>query len=201
LVWLQRLLLVLGVILLALWLVNSFISDRFQSSESERLGAALLALRPVASGASAGPAASGGLLASSLPGHQTVPGDVLGRLEIPRLQIGAIVAEGSDPKTLGHAVGHISFTARPGRPGNCALAGHRDSFLRGLGHVRVNDVIHIVTLERTYTYRVEWTQIVEPKRVDLLDSTSTRSLTLITCYPFVFVGHAPKRFVVRARQV
>ena len=92
-------------------------------------------------------------------------------------------------------------TALPGRPGNCALAGHRDTFLRGLGGVRVNDVIRVVTLERTYTYQVEWSVVVEPRRVDVLDSTATRSLTLVTCYPFRFIGHAPQRFVVRARQV
>jgi sortase A len=126
---------------------------------------------------------------------------VLGRIEIPRLGITAIVAEGSDAKTLKRAVGHISSTELPGSPGNCALAGHRDTFLRGLGGVRVNDVIRIVTLERTYTYQVEWSEVVVPRRIDVLDSTATRSLTLITCYPFAFVGHAPQRFVVRARQV
>ena len=65
----------------------------------------------------------------------------------------------------------------------------------------VNDVIRVVTLDSTFIYRVEWSEVVAPRRVDVLDSTATRSLTLITCYPFVFVGHAPKRFVVRARQV
>jgi sortase A len=127
--------------------------------------------------------------------------DVIGRIEIPRLHIGAIVAEGADVGTLRRAVGHIPSTARPGSPGNCALAGHRDTFLRGLGAVRSRDVIRVVTTDRTYTYRVEWSAVVEPRRVDVLDSTATRSLTLITCYPFVFAGHAPRRFVVRARQV
>jgi len=125
---------------------------------------------------------------------------VLGRIEIPRLRIAAIVAEGTDDKTLARAIGHVTSTALPGSPGNCALAGHRDTFLRGLGDVRANDSIRIVTLERTYTYRVEWGVVVEPDRVDLLDSTATRSLTLVTCYPFNFVGRAPQRFVVRARQ-
>jgi sortase A len=126
---------------------------------------------------------------------------VLGRVEIPRLGISAIVADGTDAKTLGRAVGHIPTTALPGRPGNCALAGHRDTFLRGLGGVRPRDVIRVVTLEGTYAYQVAWTEVVDPRRVDVLDSTATRSLTLVTCYPFVFVGHAPKRFVVRATQI
>lgn len=127
--------------------------------------------------------------------------DVLGRIEIPRLHISALVAEGADTKTLGRAVGHVPFTARPGSPGNCALAGHRDTFLRGLGDVRRSDVVLVVTADGTYTYQVEWSAVVEPRRVDVLDSTATRSLTLVTCYPFVYVGHAPQRFVVRARQV
>lgn len=126
---------------------------------------------------------------------------VLGMLEIPRLRITAVVAEGTDEKTLGRAVGHIPSTAGPGTPGNCGLAGHRDTFLRGLGGVRVDDVIRIVTPERTYSYTVEWSMVVEPDRIDTLDSTATPSLTLVTCYPFTFVGRAPQRFVVRARQL
>ena len=126
---------------------------------------------------------------------------VLGRIEIPRLGITATVAEGTDAETLRRAVGHIPSTARPGSPGNCALAGHRDTHLRGLGGVRVNDVIRIITLARTYLYQVEWGVVVRPQRVDMLDSTATRSLTLVTCFPFQFVGSAPLRFVVRAREV
>lgn len=111
-----------------------------------------------------------------------------------------MIAEGSDVGTLRLAVGHISSTAQPGAPGNCALAGHRDTFLRKLRGVRVNDVVRIVTSVHTYTYEVRWTEVVEPQRIDVLDSTATRSLTLITCYPFTFVGHAPRRFIVRAEE-
>jgi sortase A len=128
-------------------------------------------------------------------------GAVLGRIEIPRLGIAAIVAEGVDSRTLGRAVGHVPFSAQPGKQGNCALAGHRDTFMRGLGGVRVNDVILIVTLGGTHTYRVEWSEVVEPERVDVLDATAASSLTLVTCYPFAFVGRAPQRFVVRAQMV
>jgi len=95
----------------------------------------------------------------------------------------------------------VTWTALPGGPGNCGLAGHRETFFRGLGGVRENDVIRIVTRTRTYTYRVEWSAVVEPRRIDVLDSTATRSLTLVTCYPFNYVGHAPRRFIVRATQV
>jgi len=169
--WLQGGLLVLGVLLLASWSRTESESRAFQSGESKKLEAAV---------------ESEG---------------VLGRIEIPRLGIRAMVAEGTDENTLRHAVGHIPSTASPGSPGNCALAGHRDTFLRGLGGVRVNDVVRVVTLDSTYTYRVEWIRVVEPQRVDVLDTTAARSLTLVTCYPFAFVGHAPRRFIVRARQV
>jgi sortase A len=126
---------------------------------------------------------------------------VFGRIEIPRLGISALIAEGAEPAQLERAVGHISTTEFPGQPGNCALAGHRDSFLLGLGDVRENDVIRIDTLQDTYTYVVEWGRVVRPGRVDVLDSTAAPSLTLVTCYPFRAVGPAPERFVVRARLV
>jgi len=197
--WLQTGLLVLAFVFLGLWSWSHLESRGFQSAESRRLEAAL---RDAESDPrSASPAAFVVLPAPEPSKHAKEPGGVLGRIEIPRLHITAIVAEGSDVKTLERAVGHITSTALPGSPGNSALAGHRDTFFRGLGGVRVDDVIRIVTLERTYTYRVEWSLVVEPRRVDVLDSTATRSLTLITCYPFAFVGHAPQRFVVRATQV
>ena len=195
----------LGLLLLASWSRNALESRGYQSAESNKLDAVLLGAgseRPEAGAfavASVGAPAPGAANRASRPAALG-PG-VLGRIEIPRLRIAAMVAEGVDMKTLGRAVGHITSTARPGSPGNCALAGHRDTFLRGLKGVRINDIIRVVTLDQTYTYRVEWGRVVEPYRVDVLDSTAIRSLTLITCYPFEFVGHAPRRFVVRARQV
>src|SRR4030095_2824733 len=198
--WLQRGFLVLGLLLLALW-SKTFLEERgFQSAESRKLEAALREAAADPSGGALSNAAFVGQPASTPPQHAIEQGEVLGRVDIPRIGITAIVAQGSDAKTLRRAVGHITSTALPAGPGNCALAGHRDTFLRGLGAVRVNDVIRIVTLERTFTYQVEWSAVVEPRRVDVLDPTTDRSLTLVTCYPFEFVGHAPQRFVVRARQ-
>lgn len=168
---LQKTLLIAGFALLAQWAMNAFDSHAFQTAGESVLE----------SGESSGA--------------------VMGRIEIERLGITAIVAEGWDEATLKSAVGHITPTARPGAPGNCALAGHRDTFLRGLGRVRVNDVIRFVTTDSTFTYRVEWTEIVEPRRVDVLDPTESRSLTLLTCYPFNYIGHAPQRFIVRASQI
>jgi LPXTG-site transpeptidase (sortase) family protein len=124
----------------------------------------------------------------------------LGRIEIPRLGISAIIAEGTDNATLKRAVGHLPSTAQPGQGGNVGLAAHRDGLFRGLGRVRKNDLIRVVTPGGSFGYRVAYGIVVGPHRVDLLDSTAVRSLTLITCYPFHWIGHAPKRFVVRAVQ-
>jgi LPXTG-site transpeptidase (sortase) family protein len=199
--WLQRGLLALGLLLLTLWSGTYLDARVFQSRGSSRLDAALRARESDPTRTALSTAAFVGPRALDLPKPAMEAGDVLGRIVIPRLGITAIVAEGADAKTLGRAVGHIPSTARPGRPGNCALAGHRDTFLRGLGRVQVGDLIRIVTLEGTYHYQVEWAEVVEPRRVDVLNATANPSLTLVTCYPFAFVGHAPQRFVVRARQV
>lgn len=190
----------LGLLLLVVWTHHQLESWSFQRAAARQLEAVLHASEfgPYATAMDrtgfAGPA-----LAAA--GHAAEADGVLGRLEIPRLRITAVVAEGVDEKTLGHAVGHIPSTAMPWAPGNCGLAGHRDTFLRGLGGVRLDDVIRFVTPERTYTYQVDWSMVVEPDRIDTLDSTATPSITLVTCYPFAFVGRAPQRFVVRARQI
>ena len=126
---------------------------------------------------------------------------VLGRIEIPRIGVVAIVREGDDDTTLAVAVGHISGTARPGENGNMALAGHRDSFFRGLRDIRRSDTIRIVTPTRPYEYVVDSTEIVSPEDTRVLDPTGDAVLTLVTCYPFSYVGHAPSRFIVRASLV
>lgn len=191
--WIERGLFIVGLVLLAVWFKNDRESRVFQSAASHRFEAALRETTFV------GPPAPDSTRHARRP--LALEKGVLGRLEIPRLKISAIVAEGTDTQLLKRAVGHIGTTALPGRPGNVALAGHRDTFLRGLGDVRENDIIRFVTLRGTYVYRVEWGAVVEPGRVDVLDSTATPSMTLVTCYPFEALGPAPERFVVRARQV
>ena len=124
---------------------------------------------------------------------------VLGRIEIPRIGVQAIVREGDDDTTLAVAVGHVPGTARPGERGNVALAGHRDSFFRALRNIRVNDVIRFRTPGGPIEYRVESTEVVGPRETRVLASTGESVLTLVTCYPFGFLGRAPKRFVVHAR--
>ena len=120
-------------------------------------------------------------------------------IEIPRLGVSTIVKEGDDARTLDLAVGHIRGTALPGGRGNIGLAGHRDTFFRRLQHIESGDVIRLVAPEGTFTYLVERTQVVGPKDVWVLDATAEPSLTLVTCYPFSYVGAAPERFIVRAR--
>ena len=122
-------------------------------------------------------------------------------MEIPRLDMSVIVAEGTSEATLRRAGGHIQGTSLPGRPGNVGIAGHRDRLFRPLRNIRQDDVITLTTLEGEYRYRVESIRIVSPSDVAVLNSDGHEILTLVTCYPFYFVGPAPDRFIVRARRV
>jgi sortase A len=124
---------------------------------------------------------------------------VLGRLEIPTLGVSTIVREGEDARTLQLAIGHIAGTALPGAPGNMGLAAHRDTFFRRLREINPGDIIRLVAVEGTFTYVVDSTQIVDPGDLWVLDPTPDPSLTLVTCYPFTYIGAAPERFIVRAR--
>jgi len=126
---------------------------------------------------------------------------LVGQIRISRLGLDAMVAEGDDSRTLRNAVGHLPETAFPGERGNVVLAGHRDSFFRGLKDIRESDRIDLITPDGIFTYRVVKTMIVSPERVDVLESGNESTLTLVTCYPFHYVGKAPKRFIVRAQQI
>ena len=125
----------------------------------------------------------------------------VGRLEIPRIGLSAVVAEGDDETTLDVAVGHLPDTPLPWHEGNSALAGHRDSFFRPLRHIKVGDDIRFATPHGTFRYRVTRHTVVDPDELWVLDASPTADLTLITCYPFDFVGPAPRRFVVHAERV
>jgi sortase A len=126
-------------------------------------------------------------------------GGTVGRIEIPRLGVSAIIKAGTDARTLQLAVGHISGTAFPGEEGNVGLAGHRDTFFRRLRDIRPDDTIRVTTPGAVYSYVVERTDVVEPNDVWVLDRTPQPMLTLVTCYPFTYVGSAPQRFIVRAQ--
>jgi sortase A len=127
---------------------------------------------------------------------------LIGRVEVPRLGLSAVVREGVDSSTLRSAVGHMPSTPLPGQPGNSALAAHRDTLFRKLRGIRKDDRITIQTVDGSYDYIVESLKIVDPSDVGVLKaSAGDRLLTLITCYPFNYIGSAPNRFVVRAREV
>ena len=125
-------------------------------------------------------------------------GAAIGKIEIPRLGVSAVVRHGSDARTLRLAVGHIPGTALPGESGNVGMAAHRDTFFRRLREIRADDEIVLTTPEGTFRYRVEGTKVVEPEDVWVLDPTERPALTLVTCYPFTYIGSAPQRFIVRA---
>ena len=130
-----------------------------------------------------------------------IPRGALGRIEIARISLAAMILEGTDGRTLRRAVGHIPGTPLPGQQGNVAITGHRDTFFRPLRNVQRDDEITLTTLGGTYRYLVDSTQVVAPEDMYVLDDSSDEILTLVTCYPFYFVGPAPKRFIVRAHQI
>lgn len=119
-------------------------------------------------------------------------------LRIPRLSLEVPVGTGTDESVLLHGAGWIAGTASPGSAGNVGIAAHRDSFFRSLKDVAIGDLIELETLNGMDSYRVAELSIVEPSDVGVLDDTGAAALTLVTCYPFYFVGHAPQRFIVRA---
>jgi sortase A len=126
---------------------------------------------------------------------------LIGRLEVPRLNLAVIVEEGIDRGTLRRAAGHVPGTALPGEPGNVVVAAHRDTLFRPLKDVRPGDEVRFVTPDGWFEYEVVKTEVVAPSRTDVLAPGPEGEATLITCYPFGFVGPAPQRFVVRAARI
>jgi sortase A len=128
-------------------------------------------------------------------------GDIIGELEVPRLGLQTVVVQGDSPKILRRAVGHIVETAMPGDQGNVTLAGHRDTFFRPLRNIRRGDTVTLKTRVGNFQYLVESTAVVPPSDIRVLQPSARRTLTLITCFPFYYVGPAPNRFIVLARQM
>jgi sortase A len=166
----------------------------YQVREMRRFNSMVMTAKPAA------PAGRVPQLALNEPVLRT--GSVFGELEIPRLGIHTMVLQGDNSSTLRLGAGHIPETAMPDDPGgNVGIAAHRDTYFRPLRFIRPQDLIIVRTRTGSYRYRVESTQVVEPNDVALLNNTGERSLTLVTCYPFYFVGSAPHRFIVRAEAV
>jgi sortase A len=127
-------------------------------------------------------------------------GGLVGMLDVPRLKLSTPVIEGDDEQTLERAVGHLPDTPMPWEAGNSAIAGHRDGLFRPLKDLKIGDEIRFRTTRDEFRYRVTRTAIVKPDDVSVLQPRSGTTLTLITCYPFYYVGSAPKRFVVHAER-
>jgi len=191
--WLERILFLIAFLCLGYYLYSVAESYMYQAMENRELDAILASAPPA-------PAPLEPRLSASVPRPRRQPaaGTVIGRIEIPRLRVSSIVRAGSDARTLQLAVGHIPGTALPGETGNVGLAGHRDTFFRRLQHIRPDDEIRVVTPDGTFVYRVQRTNVVEPRDVWVLDPTGRPTLTLVTCYPFTYIGSAPHRFIVRA---
>ena len=126
-------------------------------------------------------------------------GETIGQIVIPRLELAVMIAQGDSAQILERGVGHLPSTALPGVTGNVALAAHRDTFFRPLKDIREGDAITLKTARGDFDYVVEATSVVKPTDVQVLEPTGGQTLTLITCFPFYYVGAAPNRFIVRAR--
>jgi sortase A len=206
--WSRYLFFAIGVLLLSY--VGFVLLDArlFQAAQSRQFQQELNGLKP-----SIG--RDGHLHLSSIPPDVAGPGGAradslgtvgrgespLGRIEISTIGLKAMILEGTDARTLRRAVGHIPGTPLPGQQGNVVITGHRDTFFRPLCNIRKDDEITLTTLNGSYRYRVDSTEVVEPEDTEVLADSGDAVLTLVTCYPFYFVGPAPKRFIVHAHMI
>ena len=204
--WLERGLMVIAILCLGFWIYSWLDAAYIQHRDNQILDEALNSA-PAQPAPSTPTDALGTFTpppAATPPSRPSLdPGSLIGRIEIQRVGVEGVVLEGADETTLRRGVGHIPETAMPGHDsaGNVGLAAHRDSFFRGLKDIRKNDIIRLQTLDGTFRYRVEWTKIVLPEETQVLASDGVSELTLVTCYPFYYIGSAPKRFIVRAVEV
>jgi sortase A len=189
--WSRDVFLVVGVLILGYCGFVLLDAKLYQAYQTRRFQQQMKDLRPAIAGDDS---------VQELSFHPSTVG-VLGQIEITRIGLAAMILEGTDDRTLRRAVGHIPGTALPGRQGNVAIAGHRDTFFRALRNVRQDDEITLTTFAGSYRYRVASTQVVEPEDTQVLDNSGDDTLTLVTCYPFYFVGPAPTRFIVRAQRI
>jgi sortase A len=188
--WLERGLLAVGVAL-AVWCAAVLLEAQFTK--------ALPVPTLTVTQSLPGDANDAGTRSSSAPAP--APGTVLARLAAPSVDMTATILEGTDDATLSRGAGHIEDTPFPGQPGNIGIAGHRDTVFRPLRGIHVGDPLELTTGDRVYHYRINKTTIVGPDDVYVLDPTKEPTVTLVTCYPFDFVGHAPRRFIVQAQLI
>jgi sortase A len=188
--WAGGILILGGAAFLAVYCYNSLHSINAQKEAKQWLSRAA-APRPSPPPQEAPPVAGSGV-------HR---GDVLGELDIPRLHMSVMIFEGDDAGILRIGAGHIPGTALPLGEGNIGIAAHRDTFFRALRVIHANDVITLRTPAGGARFAVTETEIVRPSCVKVLDRAPGRDLTLVTCYPFSYVGHAPQRFIVHAKRI
>jgi len=188
-----------ATVLLDTWMYQVYETWRFQralkGSQTSARSVEQLASPPLPARAEADRARAESF---GIDGHTGSP---LGRIEISSIGLAAMIAEGVDRRTLRRAVGHIPGTPLPGQPGNVVITGHRDTFFRGLRNIHKDDEITLTTLYGSHRYRVDFTEVVEPTANEVLNDSADAILTIVTCYPFYFVGPAPKRFIVRAHRI
>jgi sortase A len=184
--WIRRLLFTIGIVALAYVGIALLDARLYQASAKHSLETQIRMVK--------GPAVS--------RFKPTVKeGDILGRIDIPRLGVSVAVLQGTNSRMLRLGAGHIEGTPLPWEPGNSGIAGHRDTFFRELKDIRQNDEIQLQTANGLLRYQVDWVKVVPPNDTTVLEpSTPESTLTLVTCYPFYFVGPAPNRFVVHARK-
>jgi sortase A len=195
LVWGQYLFLAVGFVAIGYCAIIFSEAARYQVWARAHLGAGTFELRKSSTKTEGSDAFSQRALS---PDRES---SLVGRIDIPRVHISVMFAEGTSSRVLRLAAGHVPGTALPGEPGNVVLAAHRDTFFRRLGELKSGDLIRLAVPGRQYVYSVRFADIVGPNETWVLEPSPGQSLTLITCYPFYFVGPAPKRFVVRARRI
>jgi sortase A len=195
--WIARVLLASGLAALG-WCAFVLVDGlRYQGTQARRLESELvLATHDVAEADDVAAVAD----VESQP-RPVDPSGLFGRLEIARLGLSVMVAEGVDSRSLRRAAGHIPGTGVPGRTGNIGISAHRDTYFRRLKDIRIGDMISLVMVSAAYRYRVVSTSIVPPSNIEILDPDGGEILTLVTCHPFYYVGAAPNRFIVRAERI
>jgi LPXTG-site transpeptidase (sortase) family protein len=186
--WFQRILFVLGFVILGYVGAAWYYARTQQEAGNRELDRMLLDRAPFRTPETA-------------TKEQIPEGGLVGKVEIPKLHLSAVVFQGTNDQVLDRGVGHMDSSALPGQPGNVVLAAHRDTFFRSLRNIGKGDEVTVTTEDGPKNYVVESTEIVPPTDIAVAAPTPQPTLTLITCYPFYYIGHAPKRFIVRAREM
>jgi len=199
--WTHWFLFIAGAVTLAWVALSLFQARLYQQSAGSALDAQVRAAQIQSAQIQPAQIQAASQLPANLPRAIVKEGEVLGRMEISRLGMSIVILEGTSSRTLRLGVGHIAGTAFPGEPGNIGIAGHRDSYFRALKDIRSGDEIGIQTATGLSRYQVDRVQMLEPSNIAVLAPTAIPGITLVTCYPFYFVGPAPQRFVVHAHHV